>query len=107
MTTLEDAKGCDLCCFWLAPDGTSSHVGGSHVRVAAELGDETGGRELEKKGYLHVSGGYVSAGKDMEPTQAQLDTLFDIEQKLIKDGGQRRSEPISNFLRKQAEKVTA
>lgn len=99
---------CNLCCAWIAPDGTSTHLGplgGSHHGVAYSLDDATGGRELEKKGYMHLSYGsaWVTIG---EPTQAQLDRLFDIQQELIKRDSYR-AETIEKYLTQQREKVTA
>lgn len=70
---------------WIAPDGKVTFVhdyDGSHCRAAVDaLDDDTGGAMLERQGYLHVSGGSVYTGYDAEsipPTQAQIDSLFDI-----------------------------
>lgn len=109
---LEDIHGCDLCCFWLAPDGKASFLGladrGSHCGVATALGDETGGRELDKQGYVHVSGGGPFMGDpDGKPTQAQLDTLFDVQQELIRQERHGPARGIERYLQKQAAEETA
>lgn len=72
---------------WISPTGAVTFVdefGGSHCRAAEHLGDKTGGVGLEEQGYLHVSyssvyTGYdAKTGKYLDPTQAQLDQLFDL-----------------------------
>lgn len=71
---------------WIAPNGKVHFVGedASHSIIARILGDQNGGAELEGKGYLHVSYSSIMPGYDVrtqreiEPTQAQLDALFDI-----------------------------
>lgn len=80
---------------WIAPDGKvtwaySDEDGGylgSHSEVAREvLGDDTGGAQLERKGYLHVSGGSIytgyndTLGRSIAPTQSQIDVVFDLVQ---------------------------
>lgn len=70
---------------WVAPDGTITWVGdSSHCGIAETvLKDETGGRMLERRGFIHCSYGYTDMGTvEGKPTQAQLDSLFDIAQGL-------------------------
>lgn len=110
-----DMGECGLCCCWIAPDGTSTHLyegtmgWNSHCQVASDqLGDESGGRGLDNKGYMHVSyGSPYMGGHDQVPTQAQLDTLFDIQQELIKRRPLSRSaDYIHSYLKAVQEKVT-
>lgn len=107
---LAKMKTCDLCCCWVAPDGKSSHLSpepglGSHGGVAESLGDLTRGRELDKQGYMHVSyGGPFFGDPGAVPTQAQLDTLFDIQQELDKRKASA-ARYIESYLAKQHEKV--
>lgn len=108
---LTSMTGCEVCCFWLAPDGTSSHLGDrmgrSHHSVAYNLDDPTGGRDLEDKGYLHVSyGSPFFAKPGTVPTQAQLDRLFDIQQELA-SRKLKTAEYIGHFLTITREKVPA
>jgi hypothetical protein len=104
-------RTCDVCCCWIAPDGKASHLGevagfGSHCGVAVELGDQSGGRELDEKGYMHVSyGGPYFGDPGRAPTQAQLDTLFDIQQELTKRKS-AAADYIKRYLTAQAEKDT-
>lgn len=74
---------------WIDPKGKVTFVdefGGSHCRAAEGLGDPTGGVELERKGYLHISWSSIYTGYDersgqyLNPTQAQLDATFDLAQ---------------------------
>jgi hypothetical protein len=76
---------------WISPEGKVTFAQGAlHSTIAREvLGDETGGRDLERAGYVHVSwtsvyGGYSPERGVMEPTQAQLDALFDLSQHIQK-----------------------
>jgi hypothetical protein len=70
---------------WISPDGKfyavyveRDGIGlEGHWRLAARLGDETGGYELEKKGWVHLSGGNPMMTRH-KPTQSQMDTLFDV-----------------------------
>jgi hypothetical protein len=108
-----DMSDCNLCCSWIAPDGKASHLNslgpgsGSHCGVADKLGDPSGGRDLDKRGYMHVSFGdpfFLSEAN--KPTQAQLDTLFDIGKELNRRGS-RRGEYIQRYLDEQLTKETA
>ena len=80
--------GNDPSC-WIDRAGKVTWVathGGSHCRAAEAIGDKTGGVELERQGYLHISWTSVYTGYDAErgdyldPSQPQLDALFDIAQ---------------------------
>lgn len=97
---------------WVAPDGTVTFVGNSsHSGVAYDvLKDTDGGWGLEQKGYVHCSYGYTDMGLDkqgypMVPTQAQLNSLFDIAQQLRKDTRYPPSiaERIEKFIRRNSE----
>lgn len=103
---------CHVCCAWIAPDGKATHLSDepgmtTHSSVARHaLGSKNGGWELDDAGYVHMSYGATYMGPDKEPTQAQLDTLFDIQTEL-----ERREMYVSvyveRFIQKQQEKVTA
>jgi hypothetical protein len=77
---------------WISPAGKVTFVNeGSHCSVARDLGDERAGRGLEEKGYLHVSYSSVmkgwgsgNDGREIDPTQAQLDALWDISVRVEK-----------------------
>lgn len=109
---LSEMSPCNVCCAWIAPDGTAHHLGwkglGSHHGVAYKLDDETGGRGLDEQGYLHLSYGSPYFGTTgQKPTQGQLDHLFDVLQELKRI---KRNDPahyIEEYLQKQEEGVTA
>lgn len=64
---------------WIAPDGGFHYVPKySHCTVARiALGDDTGGRMLEDRGWIHLSFADPMMGNGHKPTQAQIDTLAD------------------------------
>lgn len=63
---------------WIEPDGTFHWVSGwGHNQAAHLLGDETGGRQLESEGWVHLSAG-IPAVQTRKVTQAQVDTLFEV-----------------------------
>lgn len=101
---------CNVCCSWIAPDGARYHLGelgSSHGGVASRLGDTRFGRDLDEQSYVHISFGSPYMGKPgAKPTQAQLDSLFDIEQELTRRKSLRAGY-IHTFLAKQLEEVTA
>jgi hypothetical protein len=91
---------------WISPAGKVTFVGGkagdSHCEVARTLGDATAGRELEEKGWLHVSYSSIYRGyrdgRDLEPTQAQLDALWDISVRVAEVLGEE-DYPVVRFRR--------
>jgi hypothetical protein len=98
---------------WIKPDGTIFYVNhSSHVELAQDLGDSTGGRELEGKGWLHISGASIYAGYDewrdsyIPPTQAQIDALFDIGQLCQQAGDEYFTIRYNRFIEKYAPKET-
>lgn len=61
---------------WIEPNGRFHFVEDcSHFLTALTLGDETGGRQLERSGWVHFS--FTGVHHNLELTQAQIDTLFD------------------------------
>ena len=61
---------------WISPSGRIHHVPDyGHCKKAVELGDETGGRRLEREGWAHCSLGSIVILRN--PTQAQIDALYD------------------------------
>jgi hypothetical protein len=112
---LEDLADCELCCAWIAPDGKASHLNfsvpgeGSHCTLAEYvLKDDTGGRGLDAKGFLHLSGGGPYMGRaGHEPTQAQLDTLFDIQQEMVRRGQIAKAGYVQSFLDLKLTAVTS
>lgn len=113
VASLRRLSTCHLCCAWIAKDGTSYHLSdrpgeGSHGGVAETvLGDHTRGRGLDEQGFLHLSyGGPFMGSRTEQPTQAQLDRLFDIQVALeARKAGQARY--IASYLAAQAEKDLA
>lgn len=83
---------------WIAPDGKFYFVNHcNHYDTALEIGDKTGGDELEDKGWLHCwsTGGFSTHKK---PTQAQLDTLWDWMAAHAKQGNRNISQRIAEKL---------
>lgn len=72
---------------WIDTEGNVFHVPEcKHWDVAELLGSTSD--KLEAKGWMHLSFGSIYAGRK-EPTQAQLDTLFIIELKVVRNSPPR------------------
>jgi hypothetical protein len=90
---------------WLSPEGVFYHAKPGnwvHERLAEALGAHLfnrllDDRDLERRGWLRVYiDGLVVAPYGKEPTQAQLDTMFDLSQ--LSEAGQGWREQLSDIL---------
>jgi hypothetical protein len=100
------------CDALIAPNGTFYDVGaGGHNHAAYEHGATTV-EQLEAEGWIHFSTGYFFRSpivNDVDATQAQLDTLFDIVVAMgqgrvaiyaVPEWVQQHQQQINAFIRK-------